>query len=199
MEFIKDGLGRGYVAGVNVHNQLAVNAITRNQISFVSNVHGSAYIAYGRRNFVAGNTGEALISFKYIGDTDLFIDQIVFATNSDVASIELYAEHTYISGGTSLTPVNLNRSSKISSNTTIYAGVSGSSGELTVDYVDEGPYEILDLRFGNPRTFTFDFKGAYILRKNDNFLIMGKVENAGELIRASIYYYEEPNNSSESN
>lgn len=191
MEMLKDGKGRGYTAGINIHNRLLVDAVTRQEISFVSQEHGSAFAAYGKRDFVAADTDEAIFSMVYTGDTRLVIDRIIFSTNSAMATIEMYAEHTRTSGGTLRTPVNLNRSDGRTSETTVYIGISGSGGELTLDYEDDN--EILDLKLtsnGLP-TYTHDFHNSLVLGKNDNVAIVGKVSSIGDKIRASVFYFEE--------
>ena len=193
MEIIKDGTGSGKVAKVDEHNRLNTFATTRSRISFVSQEHQSSFMVYAKRDFVAANTDEAILCFTYTGDTMCFIDSITFSTNSSSATIELYADHTTIGGGTQYTPINLNRSSSISSNVTAIIGVSGSDGELDISYNEEVD-EFLDIRLstGLP-SFKYDFNDGFILGRGDSFAIIGKVGSVGDKIRAAVYYFEEPN------
>ena len=192
MEIIKDGKGRGYTAKVDEHNRLNVYSTNRERISFVSEEHGAAFMVYAKRDFVAANTDESLLCFVYNGNTRCFIDKITFSTNSSAAKIEVYGDHIYNNGGTIRIPSNLNRGSSIASDVTAMIGVSGSNGELDITYSDGD--EILDIRLGTGQpTFTYDFNGGFILERNDDFAIVGSVANAGDKIRAAVYYFEEPN------
>jgi hypothetical protein len=191
-EIIVDGTGKNYAVKADVHNRLSVYATTVPRISFISQTHGTSFMVYAQRDLTASNELQPLICFHYTGEVYAYIDKIIFSTDekSDISLFELYANTTYMSGGTPSTPVNLNLSSKIYSDSTCNIGVSGSGGELSVGY-DEAN-EFLDVRLGNGQyTYTVEFDSAFILSKNTKFGIFGSSPTIGTKLRASIYYFEE--------
>ena len=114
----------------------------------------------------------------------MHVDQIVFSTDSASAKVELFMDPTSISGGDSYTPLNLNRSSSQTSETTVLSGTSDITATTTA------ANEFLDIRL-NVSTFAFDMRGAFVMRKGDSFLIKGSVVTAADKIRATTYFFEE--------
>ena len=192
MEIIKDGKGRGYTVEVNEHNQIKAYSTVQSNLAYVSENHQTAFMVYGKRDFVAANTDEAILFMTYTGSNSLVADRITLTTNSSLAKVEMYVDSTRNSGGTLRVPLNLNRGSGITSETTVYVGISGSGGELDITCNDDN--EVFDLRLtssGLP-TYTFDFSGGLILEKNNTICLVGEVDSIGDKIRANVYYYEEP-------
>lgn len=184
MSIIEDGKGSGKKAGVNDANRLDVSAQTEDRIYYVSRDDKKAFAIYGRRNFIAGSdTNENILYVKYTGNTDLHIKDITFSTNSPNAKIEIFFDPTNVSGGEVRLPLNLNRTSAITSETICLTG----EADLTADTITAN--EFMDVRL-NLSTFTNDFHSALILPKNASILVKGSVETAGEKIRVMIYYYE---------
>ena len=107
----------------------------------------------------------------------------MFSSNSTNAKVEVYFDATGISGGTEITPLNLNRSSAQISEVTALTG--GTDLIATVASINE----MFDVRL-NRNSFLMDFAGAVILSKNDNLFILGEVGTAGDKIRVMVYYYE---------
>ena len=107
----------------------------------------------------------------------------MFSTNSDLAKIEVYFDATSISGGESITPLNLNRGSVNTSETTCLHGGSTLTG--TVDDANE----FFDIRLSNS-SFLMDFNSAIILPRTRNIFILGEVATIADKIRVMIYYFE---------
>ncbi len=181
---IRDGKGNGKLAEVNLDNQLEVMATVHDRLAFISEVKKTAFSVYGRRNFAAQDTNENILSLLYTGTGDLHIHEIVFSTNSSSAKIEIYFDATSISGGTSIIPLNLNRGSAITSNTTCLNGASTLNGTVV------SANEVLDIRLNNA-TFNLPLDGGIILTKNTNLFVLGEVAAIGDKIRVMVYYYEE--------
>ncbi len=181
---IRDGMGGGKLAKVNSDNQLEVMATVHDRLAFISEVKKTAFSVYGRRNFAAQDTNENILSILYNGTGKLHIHEIVFASNSASAKIEVYFDATSISGGSSITPLNLNRGSSITSNTTCLNGVSTLNGTTAT------ANEVLDIRLNNS-TFNLPLDGGIILTKGANLFILGEVAVAGDKARVMVYYYEE--------
>lgn len=182
---IKDGTGKGYFAKVDTNNRLWTYATTRDEIAFQSEYNQKAFLVYGKRDFTAANTNQGILQLTYNGSGTLHISKILISTNSTLCKTELFVGTTYVSGGSVFTPVNMNRISNKSSETTVYNGVGNN---LDFDYSDQ--YELWDVRLSKD-TFSYDFNGGLILGNSNSIGILGEVASSGDKIRASVYYYEE--------
>ena len=181
---IRDGKGRGYVAGVNDDNELLTSAKTKNVLAVVSARTGKAFTVYGKRNFLAADTNENIFYMKYTGTGQLHIQSITFSSNSSSAKIEVYVDPTSVSGGASITPLTMNRGSGETSETTCLTG--GSDLTMTTTAANE----IFDVRL-NKYTYSEDFDGALILSNGDELGILGEVATIGDKIRVMVQYYED--------
>ncbi len=185
MSIIEDGKGSGKKAEVTSGNRLNVSARAEDRIFYASRDDEKAFSVYGRRNFAAGShTDENILSLTYTGTGKLHIKEITFASNSSDAKVEVYFDATSISGGTEVIPLNLNRTSAITSETTCL------KGETTLTGTTITANEMFEIRLSN-NTFIQDFHSALSLPKNANIFILGSVATAGDKIRTMIYFYEE--------
>jgi len=183
MSIIEDGLGSGKKASVT-NNRLDTSARTESRIYFASRDEEKAFCVYGRRNFAAGSqVNENILALTYTGNDKLYIKEIMFSSNSSDAKVEVYFAATGISGGTEIIPLNMNRSSAITSETTCLTG----EADLTATVTQAN--EVFDVRL-NHSSFLMDFHGGLILPKNKNILFLGSVATAGDKIRVMVYYYE---------
>ena len=183
MSIIEDGKGTGNKAAVE-ENRLDTSARIESRIYYVSRDEEKAFSVYGKRNFAAGSqTNENILIMTYTGNDNLFIKEIMFSSNSSDAKVEVYLAATSVSGGTEVIPLNMNRTSAITSETTCLNGAS------TLTATVASANEVFDVRL-NHSSFKMDFHGGLILPKNKNILILGSVANAGDKIRTMIYYYE---------
>jgi hypothetical protein len=183
MGIIEDGKGSGKKAAVTTDNRLDVTAKTEDRIYYSSRDAQKAFSVYGKRNFAAGSTNENVLYVKYTGQTDLHIKEIMFSSNSADAKVEVYFNPTGVSGGSEIIPLNMNRSSAVTSETECLNGNTTLTASVT------SANEMFDVRLSNS-SFVMDFHSAIILPKNSEILILGSVENADEKIRVMIYYYE---------
>lgn len=182
---IEDGKGNNGEAAVSKDQRLEVNSKTGTRISYASKDRGDAYIVYGKRNFAAANTDEGVLYFKYTGNRRCVIDHIVFSSNSSKAKAEVFLDPTSVSAGTSITPVQLNRTkSNVSDSTALHGGTTA------ITFTPNDALEIADIRM-NISSVIWDVKGALVLGKNNSILIVGEVATIGDRVRAEIYYYEE--------
>jgi len=182
---IKDGTGAGYVVKVDSQNRLSTVTTSRTEIRHVSETSGKAYVAYTKRDFVAGSqTNENICHFKYTGSGECHIQRIIFSTDGASSKAEMFFAPTSVSGGDALVALNLNRTVGNVSETTILTGTS----DITATTATAN--EFLDARL-IINTFTYDFDGAVILGKNDSFLIKGSVASASDKMRCVIFFYED--------
>lgn len=182
---IKDGTGKGYFTKVDQNNRLWVYATIRDEIAFQSEYNQTAFLVYGKRDFTAADTNQGILHLTYNGSGTLHIGKIIISTSSDLCKAELYVGTTYASGGTVFAPINMNRISNKSSETTVYNGVGNN---LSFNYSSE--HELWDVRLSK-NTFTYDFNGGLILGNGNSIGIFGEVASIGDKIRTSVYYYEE--------
>ena len=152
------------------------------RIFYNSRDNETSFSVYGKRNFAAGATNENISMITYTGNNVIYIKDIVFSSNA-VAKVELYFDATYVSGGAEVIPLNLNRGSALTSETTCY------SGDTTLVATSTSANEVFDVRL-NKSTFQMDFHGAIMLTKNTSLILLGEVENPGEKIRTMVYFYE---------
>ena len=184
MSIIEDGRGSGKKVGVTDNNRLNTTARTESRIFYAADRDEKAFSVYGKRNFTAGSqTNENILSLTYTGNDRLYIKNIMFSSDSPNAKVEVYFDATSISGGSSVIPININRASAETSETTCLNGAT----DLTATVEDAN--EVFDVRLSNS-SFLMDFHSAIILPKNANILILGSVQTAGERIRTMVYYYE---------
>jgi len=180
---IRDGTGKGYLAEIDSKNRMRVRATTQNELGYISEEEQKGFSVYGKRNFAAASTNENILSMTYNGTGGLHIQKIVFSSNSSDAKIEVYFDATSISGGTSVLPLNLNRGSAKTSETTCLNGNTTLSGTVSAEL------EMFDVRL-NKSTFEMDFGGGVILTKGKNLIILGEVGAIGDKCRVMVYYYE---------
>jgi hypothetical protein len=184
MATIDDGKGTGKQAGVTDTNRLDVSAKTEERIYYVSRDDKKAFSVYGKRNFAAGSqTNENILYLTYTGDSALYIKEIMFSSNSSDAKVEVYFDATLVSGGTSVIPLNMNRTSALTSETICLNGNTTLTGNVI------GANEMFDVRLNNS-SFLMDFHSALILPKGANIFILGSVDAIDDRIRTMIYYYE---------
>lgn len=182
---IKDGTGKGYIAKVDEENRLWTYSTRRSQIAFQSEYNEKAFMAYGKRNFVAGGVNENILHLTYNGQGSLHIEKVIVSTDSALAKMEMYVDSVYVSGGDLREAINLNRSSRVTPESSIYIGSTDLA--FTIDETKE----ILDTRLGGTSTVTVDFDGGLLLRANNTIGILGSVSNPGEKMRISFFFYEE--------
>jgi len=185
---IESGLGNGKTAGVDDDNHLKTAAHTQSKLAFISQDKGKAFTIYGRRDFVAANTNEGILYFKYTGNKNFYIQSIQVAANTmDVSGVgnkvEIYLDSAYISGGTTVTPINLNRGSGNVLDALVYNGNTDLA-------VTAGSTEIVDFRLGAD-SYEWHIDNALVLAPNSVLYILGEVQNIGDKIRVMVLGFED--------
>ena len=111
METIKDGKGRGYLAGVNKDNQLVTRSTSVVQHT-KSAVDGNYYEIYSGLVTLTDAVETGIIYFQNGMSNDIIVDKVfldVWASTNGVGGgkIKYYKNPTY-TGGSTITPVNTN-------------------------------------------------------------------------------------------
>jgi len=181
---IKDGSGKSYKAEVDSDLNLHTTANTTSRLSFISQSKSGAYSIYGRRNFTASATDEGILFMEYVGSKRFFIDEIIVSGCGASNKVELFIASTRTSGGTEVTPLNMNRSSPSVLEMNAYTGTT----DLVVT---PGDLEVVDVRFGTD-TKSIKFDGALILTYGKNLYFKGEVaDHTTDKIRVMVLGYEE--------
>ena len=123
----------------------------------------------------------------YTGNDNLFIKKVIVCTEEPGTGLTRFGFKTdsTCSGGVSTTAINLNRSSAITSETTILENGDGTTLNVT------GGFSVTTIRLAGPGTYEVGFKNAYIMSKNDSFAVNAVAATAGTKTRATILYFEE--------
>jgi len=183
-DMVKDGTGKGYLAQVDSDNHLHTAGNTRSRLSFVSRDKAGAYSIYGRRNFAASETDEGILFFEYVGSKKFFINEIICSGFGAANKVEVFLAATRASGGTAVTPINMNRSAPSILEMNAYTGET----DLVVT---PGDLEVIDIRFGTD-TKIVSFDGGLILTYGTNLYFKGEVANhLTDKIRIMVLGYEE--------
>lgn len=110
---ILDGMGKGTRCSVSDDNRLDVSARMADRIYYFSR-NGRAFALDFHGQMATGGTEEPLGYIKYTGDEKLVIDRIIFSSQEPGDGLTAFCIHispTTYSGGSAVTPVNLNLSS----------------------------------------------------------------------------------------
>ena len=167
---IEDGTGSGNVAGVNTVNRLKVSARTARRNFFISRDSGQVYTIISEDATAVAN--EETIYLKNTSTSrNLFIDTIIIS--SDVVSKWRLKFVTGTATGTTLTPVNMNKTS--SNDAEVEAKGDGSVTGLT----DDGDIAVFGVGVG--ANITQRPRAVILLGQNDAIAIEAEINAAVEI------------------
>ena len=157
---IEDGKGRGFTTEVTDNNKLAVAAVMRRAVTSISEENGLAFIA--ETNFTTTAINQV---FFYLKNTDsekmLHVNRLIL--NSDVNTMfHLYKATGTASGGSAVTPTNINFTSGNTADVTVLG--AGSITGLTLTKLHHARILASD-------SFIVDWGGAIILGNGDAIAI----------------------------
>ena len=198
---IKDGKGRGYLAGVDSANRLLVQSSTQSEIGFHSVKEAKSFGIYARAGAVAANTNEGILFMQNQGTNNIIISQITFsvgyptgtASSSNVwAKYEMFFGTSLATGGSARVPLCLNRGSTSNSIAAAYDGDDNSTTMMTVTG-NTSANEFLDVRLNTHGTSTFEFdtRDAMVLAPLTTLWIQAEGSDIGTRFRCNVYYFEE--------
>jgi hypothetical protein len=181
--FVQDGTGSGKLAAVSSENQLKVEAENHAHQYHVSAVNGQVYQALSTTTSVSASATTNLLHIKNNSPTlDLVvtfirIDAVVAGTLPAAGCYyDVGFDEEYSSGGTAITPANMNRKSGNIADATIYGNnptVTGSLVEIDKHYVSASGDEN-----------TYNKQGSMILGQNNTLTIrlVTDTGNTGEAV-----------------
>lgn len=186
MEQIKDGTGKGTLCSVSDDNRLDVSARCHDRIYYYSR-KGKAFVVEFLGTMATGGTEEGLGYIKYTGDLKLNLDQIVISTQEPgdaLTECSIYLGPTTYSGGASVTPSNMNLTSKKDSDTTCAHNNDGTA--MTIS----GGRHAVHMDFKGSGVQTMNIPG-FILGTNNVIAIMMNAATTGTKVRASVLFWLE--------
>ena len=129
-DFIKDGTGAGYLAGVDVEHRLRVYATTESEISHESESNNRAYTWTYAYDYDANDT---ILWLKNISSShNLIINKVGVSSDTTTQFVAHFPKDT-VYAGTLVTGVNVNRSSNNPADALCYGNETGNTrGDIEV-------------------------------------------------------------------
>lgn len=161
---IIDGAGGGYIAGVNIKNQLLARAIN------ISAIHEASLLgnAYSWTSVTADiDAGDTALCVVNRSDTKLLVISRAYVWSDVASQIKIHVPAAATWAGTAVTGVNLNRARALEAPALAYADETGNA--FVAANVIETVYNALAVN-GQVTTalgVQIDFKDAVILGYND--------------------------------
>jgi hypothetical protein len=187
---IRDGKGRGYLAEVDGDNFLRVWAQSIPHMHYHSDIEKSAYSIHFHFEQAVDDTWEGCGYITYTGDKQLIVSKAIGTTEdvtaADFSGFAFYFDPTGLSGGASLTPVNMN----LQSANTLDATVAHNDDGTAVSSSADGTH-FLCFRVPDSGSFELDFQDAVILGKNNTVWVKARIGDAGVKGRITILVFEE--------
>jgi hypothetical protein len=152
---VRDGTGKGYLAKVTIDNQLSVKSESEEIQHHWSIIHEQAYQVIGESNLAAGTVTPIHIrndsTTKNLVVTFIRHQLIDVSGGTEFPNANNYFKlafgRTYSSGGTEITPVNVNNGSGKLADVTAYKGatLTGTAKEIDRWYTkDEGDMNVFN-------------------------------------------------------
>lgn len=164
MTVIKDGTGQGFLAEVNINNQLSTRSVIITEISFSSEM-GNAFQVDGETTIVAGSERTILILINN-DDEPIQLERIFLSAKNQtgiITTVKIYVgTATVTGGGTTKTPKNLNTTSTNLLNVTV------SDSNPTIGGTD---VRIQEQYFLLNDTVINEYSGAIVLGRNGSVRI----------------------------
>lgn len=185
---IEDGTGKGYIAKVDSDNRLESSSVSLTKISDISDHKGMAFSAYCRRNIAAADTNEYISYFINNGANIVHVSKIVISAKITThGTFEIYVDPTYVSGGDTVIPLNLNRTSSLTSNVAIK---HARTTTLVLTVTNENELACVKFQPGGGNAYVLEFWDALILGNGDSLGGYVKGGTIGDEFRLTWLFYE---------
>ena len=190
MESIRDGKGRGYLAGVNDNGFLECRSIEIPQEHYHAEAEANCFVTTFEHVTVSGGVKEIVGYFKYTGANNVVVSRFGYNSNSaGRTAMYIYVAPEGISGGLAKSLYNTNAGSKYNIDATLlhtedgtepinYTGLGTKLWEVYMGY-EMMPY--VELGTDN----------AFILQPGSEFAIVAKSASAGDKVGANIFIFED--------
>ena len=190
MESIRDGKGRGYLAGVDANGYLATRSVNIPQTHYHAEDEANAFVATFEHLTVEAGVKEVIGVFDYTGKGAVVIARMGFNTNAaGRTAFYLYAGTTTTSGGVELSMNNTNAGSRYSLEASL---LYTDHGLYPIHYSDLGA-KMWELYAGYHTVpyLEINTDNAFIITPGTKFAIIAKSETVGDKVGANIFVFED--------
>lgn len=185
---VDDGMGQGYQAGVNKRNQLNTASVNASLQHDASVSFGKAFQVAGTHTVTGAGTSTVLTLLNN-SDTDLLVGtylrpqvaSLAGGTFGTATYLSLNFGGRYSSGGTAVTPVNMNKTSGVTAPVTSYGNNPTLTGTLT-EFDRWYPEQATD-------SFVYNKEGTLILGVNDSVTFRFITDHTSGLLRMRMSFY----------
>jgi hypothetical protein len=187
-DYLLDGEGSGYRAGVDSYHQLKTVATIVPHISLHSVEDSAAFVCNLHHTSQGAGTTENVGYITHDGDENLMVSHIVFTTeeaNDKYTKFGIWRNPTTLSGGTAAESMCLNFASNNAADVT---EIDSDDGVSVVTIA--GGNSIGTVRLEGPTTFDYDYRDAIVLGRSDTIAIKCTCESAGVKVRVSVFFFE---------
>ena len=183
-DMIKDGKGRGNLAGVGSSNRLDCSVRQNERIYYASRDENGAYTVQFHVSMTAGGTAEGIGFITNTGTNRINIKEISLSTEEPATQVTKFGiwRKPTVSGGTTRAPVNLN----FGSNNTPDATISEATNAGTVTI--SGGTSLYTIRMQGIGTKIIDLHDAVILGTNDTIGILANAATTGTKCIANVMF-----------
>ena len=175
VDMIKDGKGKGYMAGVTESNRLEVSARQNERIYYASRDENGAYTVQLHVTMATGGTAEGIGYITNTGSDNINIKEILLSTEEATTKLTKFGiwRKPTVSGGTTRAPVNLNFGSNNTPDATIKEATN--AGTVTVT----SGTSLYTIRMEGQGSHLVDLHDAVILGTNDTLGIIANAATTG--------------------
>ncbi len=169
-------------------NRLENMSISRTKISDISHKKGMAFSAYCRRNIAAADTNEYISYFINNGTNHVIMSKMIISAKiAAYGTFEVYVDPVYVSGGDTVIPLNLNRTSSLTSNAAVK---HGRTVPLVLTITNENELACVKFQIGGGNFYVLEFWDALILGNGDSLGGYVKGGAIGDEFRLTWIFYE---------
>jgi len=181
---IKDGTGKGYEAKVNSEGLIGVDAVVNSRQHHNSIEHAQSFQASSTTNIAAAKTDAFVMTND--GNSDIIVTYIRLmsigaAAASSAAYFTIEVGGAYTSGGTAVTPTNMNVGNQKVATASVYSGATA----LTVD----SNYVEIDRNYEANSMQSYNKDGSIVLTRGASLLITHTGSTAAGVAYARVSFY----------
>ena len=147
-----------------------------------------AFSAYCRRNIAVADANEYISYFINNGKNDVIVSKVVISAKiTTYGTFEIYVDPVYVSGGDLVVPLNLNRTSSLSSSVLVR---HAKTTTLVLTVTDANEFACVKFQIGGGNAYMLEFWDALILGNGDSLGGYVKGGAIGDEFRLTWLFYE---------
>ena len=184
VDTLKDGKGRGNLAGIGNSNRLDVSTRANDRIYYSSRDNNGAYTVQFHVIQAAGGTSAGIGYIENTGSDKINIKEISVSTEEPTGGLTKFGiwRKPTVSGGTTRAAVNLNFGSNNTPNATIKEATAAGTVSIS------GGYSLYTIRMEGMGSKILDLHDAVILGSNDILGIMASAATTGTRVIVNVMF-----------